>query len=75
MVTASSARQLTVDEIHHITEDFVSAARSVQEDGFDGVELHAASGYLFDQFINSGINTRSDSYGGVETHDRLRFLL
>ncbi|HCR2161406.1 alkene reductase [Enterobacter asburiae] len=74
-VTASPARQLTVDEIHRITEEFVLAAKAAQEAGFDGVELHAASGYLFDQFINGGINTRSDSYGGAETHNRLRFLL
>lgn len=74
-VTASPARQLTVDEIRRITEEFVLAARSAQEAGFDGVELHAASGYLFDQFINGGINTRSDSYGGAQTHHRLRFLL
>ncbi|RXO32728.1 alkene reductase [Salmonella enterica] len=74
-VTASPARQLTVDEIHRITDEFVLAATSAQEAGFDGVELHAAGAYLFDQFINGGINTRSDSYGGAETHNRLRFLL
>lgn len=74
-VTASPARQLTRDEIHRITDEFVLAATGAKEAGFDGVELHAAGTYLFDQFINAGINTRNDNYGGSDRQNRLRFLL
>jgi N-ethylmaleimide reductase len=63
-IPASPARQLTVDEIRRITDDFVRAASNAIAAGFDGVELHSAEAYLFDQFINAGINTRNDEYGG-----------
>jgi 2,4-dienoyl-CoA reductase-like NADH-dependent reductase (Old Yellow Enzyme family) len=43
--------------------------------GFDGVEIHAGNGYLFEQFINGGFNTREDRYGGPSIANRLRLLL
>ncbi|MGO4842266.1 alkene reductase, partial [Rhizobiaceae sp. 2RAB30] len=42
---------------------------------FDGVELHAADGYLIEQFMNSVLNTRADRYGGGNMEDRTRFLM
>ncbi|QOL13458.1 alkene reductase [Dickeya dianthicola] len=74
-IPASRARALTVDEIHGITDDFVRAAKNAIAVGFDGVELHSAGAYLFDQFINGGLNTRTDEYGGESIDNRLRFLL
>ncbi|ANF57253.1 alkene reductase [Halotalea alkalilenta] len=71
----SRARALATREIHDITGDFVSAAKNAISAGFDGVEIHAANGYLFDQFINGGLNTRKDEYGGKSIANRLRFVL
>lgn len=72
-VQASAPRALSVDEIGAVVDDFRQAARNAMAAGFDGVELHAANGYLVNQFIDSGANTRTDAYGG--SHDnRLRFL-
>ena len=74
-VPASTPRALATDEIPGITADFVAAARNAIEAGFDGVEIHGANGYLFEQFINGGLNTRSDAYGGELVANRLRFVL
>ena len=57
-------RALETDEIPGIVEDFVHAARSAVEAGLDGVELHAANGYLLHQFLAPGSNERTDQYGG-----------
>lgn len=57
-----------------MTADFVSAARRAMDAGFDGVELHGANGYLFEQFHNGALNTRTDEYGG-SIANRQRFLL
>ncbi|WP_339467080.1 alkene reductase [Pseudomonas capeferrum] len=73
-VAPSVPRALNVDEIHRITQDFVSAALRAMEAGFDGVELMAANAFLFDQFLSSQINTRTDEYGG-SIKNRQRFLL
>ncbi|WP_313518238.1 alkene reductase [Pseudomonas sp.] len=73
-VPASTPRALSVDEIRRITGDFVSAARRAMDAGFDGIELHGANGYLFEQFINGALNTREDAYGG-SIANRQRFLL
>lgn len=72
-VQASQPRALTVDEIHAIVDEYRRAARNAMAAGFDGVELHAANGYLVNQFIDSGANTRTDAYGG-SLDNRLRFL-
>ncbi|WP_423194204.1 alkene reductase [Cupriavidus sp. H18C2] len=72
-VQASAPRALAVDEIQAIVDQFRQAARHAMEAGFDGVELHAANGYLVNQFIDSGANLRTDAYGG-SLENRLRFL-
>lgn len=72
---ASTPRALATDEIPGVTADFVAAARNAIEAGFDGIEIHGANGYLFEQFINGGLNTRDDRYGGADIGNRLRFVL
>lgn len=72
-VQASKPRALEVEEIHAIVDEFRQAARNAMAAGFDGVELHAANGYLINQFIDSGANGRRDEYGG-SLENRLRFL-
>jgi len=71
-VESNTPRALETEEIPRLIEDFVLAARNAIAAGFDGVELHAASGYIVDQFINDGVNKRTDQYGGsVENRVRL----
>lgn len=72
-IQASPPRALDEQEIRRITADFVQAARRAVAAGFDGVELHGANGYLFEQFLNGALNTRTDSYGG-SIENRLRFM-
>ncbi|MBL8420833.1 MAG: alkene reductase [Dechloromonas sp.] len=67
-------RELTLDEIAGVINDYRLAARRAIEAGFDGVELHAASGYLPEQFLSSGSNQRTDQYGGSVVN-RARFVL
>jgi N-ethylmaleimide reductase len=73
-VQASVPRALSATEVHRVTSDFVKAARRAIDAGFDGIELHGANGYLFEQFLNGALNTRQDAYGGSTTN-RQRFLL
>src|SRR5215470_121459 len=61
-------------EIDHLVQAFAAGAWRAREAGLDGVELHAANGYLFTQFLSSGINDRTDEYGG-SLNNRARFLL
>lgn len=67
-------RPLEISEIYSITEQFKQAAIRAKEAGFDGVELHAANGYLIDQFLQTKTNKREDEYGG-SVESRARFLL
>jgi 2,4-dienoyl-CoA reductase-like NADH-dependent reductase (Old Yellow Enzyme family) len=67
-------RALETEEIPGIVEDYRKAAGNAKRAGFDGIELHAANGYLFDQFLHDGSNKRTDSYGG-SIANRARFLL
>ena len=67
-------RALEIAEIRAITEQYKQAAIRAKEAGFDGVELHAANGYLIDQFLQSKTNQREDQYGG-SVENRARFLL
>lgn len=67
-------RELEIDEIKSIIQDFVQAAKNAVEAGFDGVEIHGANGFLVDQFTNSNSNVRSDIYGG-SLENRARFAL
>jgi N-ethylmaleimide reductase len=67
-------RALSVAEIQGIVEDYRQAAKNALAVGFDGVEIHAANGYLLDQFLRDGSNQRTDEYGG-SVENRSRFLL
>ncbi|KAA8387119.1 alkene reductase [Acetobacter sp. DmW_136] len=67
------ARPLTKDDIARILNDYEKAARNALEAGFDGVQIHAANGYLIDEFLRDGTNHRSDEYGG-SPENRIRFL-
>ena len=66
-------RALEVSEIENIVGQYKNAAQMAKQAGFDGVEIHAANGYLIDQFLRDGSNQRSDAYGGNE-ENRMRFL-
>lgn len=70
----SVPRALALDELPGIVTDYRRAARAALEAGFDGVEIHAANGYLLDQFLKTGANQRTDAYGGPIEH-RARLLL
>jgi N-ethylmaleimide reductase len=67
-------RSLEIDEIRAIIHDFAHAAKMARSAGFDAVELHAANGYLIDQFLRDGTNHRADAYGG-SAEKRARFLV
>src|ERR1700720_3855981 len=67
-------RALTNEEIPYVVAQYERAARNALAADFDGVEMHAANGYLLDQFIETGTNRRTDTYGGpVEDRTRLLF--
>jgi 2,4-dienoyl-CoA reductase-like NADH-dependent reductase (Old Yellow Enzyme family) len=68
------ARPLRVDEMPGIAADYASAARNAMEAGFDGVQIHAANGYLIDQFLRDSSNLREDEYGG-SVDNRIRLLV
>lgn len=67
-------RALTHEEIQDIVAQYKNAAELAKAAGFDGVELHAANGYLIDQFLQSSTNRRDDEYGG-SIENRARLLL
>jgi 2,4-dienoyl-CoA reductase-like NADH-dependent reductase (Old Yellow Enzyme family) len=67
------ARPLRRDEIPGLLDDYRTAARHAMAAGFDGVEVHAANGYLIDQFLRDNSNLRDDEYGGPAEH-RIRLL-
>ncbi|CAN5330154.1 alkene reductase [soil metagenome] len=67
-------RALSTDEIPEAVQEYVTAARNAIEAGLDGVEIHAANGYLIHQFLAPGSNTRDDQYGGSPAN-RARFAI
>ena len=67
-------RALETSEIPEIVEQYRQGAENALAAGFDGVEIHAANGYLLDQFLRDGTNQRTDEYGG-SLENRTRFLL
>lgn len=68
----SAPRALAIDEIPGIVASYRRAAANAIRAGFDGVEVHAANGYLIDQFLKDGANKRTDAYGGaIENRARL----
>ena len=73
-VDTSEPRALEAEEMPRIVADYVAAAERAKEAGFDGVEVHAANGYLLDQFLRDGSNKRTDAYGG-SAENRARLVL
>ena len=67
-------RALESDELAGVVEDYVTAARNAVEAGLDGVEIHAANGYLLHQFLDPTINLREDAHGG-SPQNRARFVV
>jgi len=75
-VQPSPHRALSVSEIGAIVQDYRRAAERAMDSGFEGVELHAANGYLVDQFLQDGSNKRTDEYGGsIENRGRFLFQI
>ena len=74
LVPVSEPVALTASGIQETLNDYRQAADNAKEAGFDGVEIHAANGYLIDQFLKTGSNRRTDEYGGVASN-RVRFLM
>nr|WP_072514527.1 NAD(P)/FAD-dependent oxidoreductase [Ndongobacter massiliensis] len=72
-VTQGNPRALTLDECKALIKKFVTAAKFAQMAGADGVELHAAHGYLLNQFLSPHTNKRTDEYGG-SFENRMRFI-
>jgi N-ethylmaleimide reductase len=72
---AGTPRRLSTREVSAMVGTFATAAANARAVGFDGVEIHAGNGYLFEQFMNSVLNTRTDRYGGGSMEDRTRFLM
>jgi N-ethylmaleimide reductase len=73
MAQVSEPVAITGSEIEQTLNDFRQAASNAKSAGFDGVEIHAANGYLIDQFLKTGSNQRTDAYGGAASN-RVRFL-
>lgn len=69
-----AARPLAADEVGAMVETWRRAARVARDAGFDGVEIHAANGYLLEQFIRDSVNRRTDDWGGPIGH-RIRLTL
>ena len=68
----SPPRAMTDDDLLHVIDEHVAAAKLAMDAGFDGVELHGANGYLIEQFLNPLVNQRTDGYGGSnERRNRL----
>ena len=71
---AVTPRAFETDELPGVVAEYVSAARRAVAAGLDGVELHAANGYLLHQFLSDNTNTRTDAYGG-SAQNRARFVV
>lgn len=73
-VDTLTPKEMTVEEIKETILDFVNGAKNAVQANFDGIELHAANGYLFHQFFNGVSNHRTDEYGGsIENKARILF--
>ncbi|HEU4959399.1 MAG TPA: alkene reductase [Sphingomonas sp.] len=70
----AEARPLELAEIPRLLDDYARATKNALAAGFDGVQLHAANGYLIDQFLRNGANARTDRYGG-SPENRIRLLV
>lgn len=74
MIETETPRAMTLQDIQETIDQFVQASKNALQAGFDGVEIHAAHGYLFDSFLRLSSNQRTDQYGG-DQENRMRFLL
>ncbi|MGY2338679.1 alkene reductase [Pseudomonas sp. SDO5532_S415] len=74
-IAAGKPRRLRTEEVMALVSTFSRNCVNAREAGFDGVEIHGANGYLFEQFMNSVLNTRTDCYGGGSVENRTRFLM
>ncbi|GAA1620119.1 alkene reductase [Kribbella sancticallisti] len=72
-IPCSPPREMSQEDIDEVVTQYKEAARRALDSGMDGVEIHAANGYLIDQFLRSTTNRRSDAYGGG-IPERIRFL-
>lgn len=73
-MTFGKPHAATKDEIEQIANDFAHTSAYLEKAGFDGIELHAAHGYLISQFLSRTTNLRTDEYGPQTMENRLRFL-
>jgi 2,4-dienoyl-CoA reductase-like NADH-dependent reductase (Old Yellow Enzyme family) len=64
----SARKEMTVEDIRHVVKSYSAAAKRAQNAGFDGVQIHAAHGYLLSQFLSPAFNRRDDAYGGDIRH-------
>ncbi len=69
-----SAREMSLNEVYQLRDDFITCAERAQIAGYNGVEVHGAHGYLITQFISSSLNHRDDIYGG-DLEGRCRLLM
>ena len=67
--------EMSVEDINNAIEQYARAAKLAAQAGFDGVELHAANGYLIEQFLNTATNQRTDEWGGGSIDKRMRFAV
>lgn len=74
MIETEAPRAMSIEDIQNTIADYVQAAHNAIEAGFDGVEIHAAHGYLLESFLRLASNKREDAYGGSQ-ENRMRFLL
>ena len=74
MVDCPTPRALAIDEIARVIDDYRQAAENAEAAGFDAVEIHAANGYLIDEFLRTSSNHRTDRYGG-DVENRIRFAV
>lgn len=74
MIETEQPKSMSLKDIEDTRADFVQAAKNAMQAGFDGVEIHAAHGYLFDTFLHIESNRRDDQYGGSQ-ENRMRFML
>ncbi|MCP3170029.1 alkene reductase [Myxococcus qinghaiensis] len=70
----STPEEMTASDVAQVRREFIQAARNAIDAGFDGIELHGANGFLFEQFFNPHVNRRTDGYGGGLEH-RARLIV
>ena len=74
-VVVSRPRAMIQRDLDDIAAQFVQSAHNAERAGFDGIEILAGNGYVFEQFLNAACNTRTDRYGGQSPENRARLLL